>query len=517
MSHFSRADSPLPSIHTLFRERGLINNKFAAVIAIILFISMQLDCTGPPTQTPLSPADIMATAQPAVVHIITGSGSGTGFIVSERGLVVTNGHVVQEERYVIVQLATGERYEGKVTQVHEALDLAYVEIQSNQPFPALQLGDSSETQVGDVVIAIGYPLGDELGLKPTLTQGVVSAVRDGYLQTDASLNPGNSGGPLMNEYGQVVGLITARAESTESGRVVTGIGLAIPINDVSPGLPVQAASGNPGPADTLTPTTTPVPTIPPTIPPTPDLEATKEALEAADAQRRAEAEATRVAERVQQEAEQYAAALEATRIAGLPTPTPTLTPTPTPTPTLTPTPTATPLPTPTYTPEPTPTPLPPTPSPTPHPAVFCPEWEAMVLEWVKQGNDYGYGTYSNPDAPDHPRLFAYQGREYCILDRGYYVGSFFPSGIYPNERSYSRSTVVGTEGGMLLPGLYEYRGWHGDNRAPSGCKLYTNYENWGITTRFDPPPGGPFTFRFYENHGQVAMFNCKGHLYRIGD
>ena len=487
--------------------------KSICAISLLLLLTLPVGCRDSPNRTPLSPADIMATAQPAVVHIITGSGSGTGFIVSEQGLVVTNGHVVQGERYVIVQLATGERYEGKVTQVHAVLDLAYVEIQSNQLFPVLQLGDSSETQVGDVVIAIGYPLADELGLKPTLTQGVVSAVRDGYLQTDASLNPGNSGGPLLNEYGQVVGLIAARAESTESGRVVTGIGFAIPINDVSPGLPVQAAAGNPGPADTLTPTITPVPTIPPTIPPTPDLQATKEALEAADAQRRSEAEATRVAERVQQEAEQYAAALEATRIAGLPTPTPT------PTPTVTPTPTATPLPTPTHTPEPTPTPPPPTPTPTPHPAMFCPEWEAMVLEWIKQGNEYGQGHYRNdfnPDAPDHPRISAYQGNQYCILDKGYHPPFMFPSGVGPSSHS---SMEVGTEGRMLLPGVYEYRGAFGDNRATANCRLETNLTgNLNTTVAVVLPPGGTFTFRFYEHHGKVAFFcGGGGRLYRIGD
>ena len=494
--------------------------KSICAISLLLLLTLPVGCGDSPNRTPLSPADIMATAQPAVVHIITGSGSGTGFIVSEQGLVVTNGHVVQGERYVIVQLATGERYEGKVTQVHAVLDLAYVEIQSNQLFPVLQLGDSSETQVGDVVIAIGYPLADELGLKPTLTQGVVSAVRDGYLQTDASLNPGNSGGPLLNEYGQVVGLIAARAESTESGRVVTGIGFAIPINDVSPGLPVQAAAGNPGPADTLTPTITPVPTIPPTIPPTPDLQATKEALEAADAQRRAEAEATRVAERVQQEAEQYAAALEATRIAGLPTPTPT------PTPTVTPTPTATPLPTPTFTPEPTPTPLPPTATPTPHPATFCPQWETMVLEWVKQGNDYYiarrersvrgyyYGD-SDPNIPSHPRLSAQQGHQLCIEDRGKYSSNAFPSGIWLFSSQETGNGLDQYGKSQLLPGLYEYRRLTGDNRVPARCSITTNIgeEN---QIELDLPQGELFVFRLFEHHGLVNLW-CNGSLYRIGD
>ena len=111
-------------------------------------------------------------------------------------------------------------------------------------------------------------------------------MRDDYLQTDAALNPGNSGGPLLTEGGKVIGLISARAERAEDGRSIAGIGFAIPINSVKPGLPAGIASGNPAPVDTPTPTITPTPTVPPTLPPTPDVQATREALEAADARRR---------------------------------------------------------------------------------------------------------------------------------------------------------------------------------------------------------------------------------------
>ena len=512
-----------------------------SAIAVLLLCSLLfLGCTGTPEREPLPPSDIMAAAQPSVVRIVTQSGNGTGFIVGENGLVITNSHVVGDEQYVVVQLATGERYEGKVTQVHAVLDLAYVEIQSSQSFRALELGDSGQTRVGDTVIAIGYPLGDDLGLQPTLSQGVVSAVRDDYLQTDASLNPGNSGGPLLNEYGQVVGLVTARAEATATGRAVTGIGFAIPINEVNPAVAGQIAAGNPSPAETAIPTITPIPTIPPTIPPTPDVEATKAALEAMDAHRRQAEEATRAATEAQQEADRYAASLEATRVAELPTPTPTHTPTPTPTPTITPTPTptppptTTPLPTPTFTPEPTPTHTPTptfTPTPTPHPSIFCQEWEAMVLAWVKQGNDYGHGPDRldfNPDAPDHPRLSAYLGNQYCILDVGNHPSYMFPYGNIPNSHSSARGMSVGTNGADLLPGVYEYRGYSGDNRVPyepnpsqyftRRCQLHTNYEGYSDpTTEVDLPYGEPFTFRFYEHHGKIAMFYCNGGMYRIGD
>ena len=481
-----------------------------------------------------SPADILATAQPSIVRILTPNSSGTGFIISNNGLVITNRHVVEGNRYIVVRLSTGEQYEGIVTQLHAVLDMAYVEIQSEQPFPSLEMGDSNQVSVGQTVIAIGYPLADDLGLDPTISKGIISAMRDDYLQTDASLNPGNSGGPLLTEDGKVVGLISARAEQTETGRPVTGIGFAIPINDVKPGLPAGIASGNPAPGDSPTPTAptpTPVPptTVPPTLAPTPDIQATREALEAADARRRAETEATRVAEQAAQEAEQYAAALEATRIAELPTPTPTPTPSPTPTPTITPTPTATPLPTPTFTPEPTPTPLPPTPTPTPHPATFCKEWEGMVLEWVKQGNDYYlarspisvYSYYygpGRPDVPNHPRLSAGDAHQFCILDRGK-SHSDFPSGILWSSTNEIGDGKDQWGKSQLLPGLYEYRDMKtGVNRLPNFCQLWTNQER-GEKDRIEVelPQDKPFTFRLFEYHGKVNFWCSPGTLYRIGD
>ena len=158
-------------------------------------------------------------------------------------------------------------------------------------------------------------------------------------------------------FGQVAGVVVSRVETDNSGRPIAGIGFAIPINAVKSGL-----GGQVSPAGKVLPTPTPFPTIGPT----PDIEATKTAIEAIDAQRRKDEQATRTAIKAKQEAERYAASLEATRIAELPTPLPT----------------ATPLPTPMPTPEPTPTPLP---TPTPHPATFCQEWEAMVLDWIKQG------------------------------------------------------------------------------------------------------------------------------------
>ena len=258
------------------------------------------------------------SALPSVVQIITGSGSGTGFIASEDGLVVTNKHVVEGERRVTIRLATGEEYRGIVIKRNPVLDLAYVEIDSTKTFTPLPLGDSGAVRVGEPVIAIGYPLSEKLGLDPTVSLGIISAKRDDYLQTDASLNPGNSGGPLLDANGKVIGVITARVESTETGRPVTGIGFAIPISEVRQDLEWSATSGGASPKPTTT--------LLPTIPPTPDIEATKAAIEAMDAHRRQAEQATRAATEAQQEAERYSASLEATRVAELPKPTAAPTP-----------------------------------------------------------------------------------------------------------------------------------------------------------------------------------------------
>ena len=179
-------------------------DSLLTVIAATLAALAALACGGA-APGPDSATDVIEKALPSVVHVIAGSGSGTGFIVSENGLVVTNRHVVEGIRRVTVILATGEEFRGEVVQRHSVLDLAYVEIDSDRAFTPLAIGDSNDVRAGEAVIAIGYPLGEELGLEPTVSRGIISAKRDDYLQTDASLNPGNSGGPLLDANGNVVG------------------------------------------------------------------------------------------------------------------------------------------------------------------------------------------------------------------------------------------------------------------------------------------------------------------------
>ena len=149
-------------------------------------------------------ADVVQRVLPGVVQISTSSGTGTGFIVSADGLVVTNRHVVGGDNRVTVRLVTGEQLRGDVTYRHPSLDLAHVQIEGDRTFTALPIGDSDAVRLGDEVIAIGFPLGSILGRSPTVTVGIVSAKRSELLQTDAALNPGNSGGPLVSSDGAVV-------------------------------------------------------------------------------------------------------------------------------------------------------------------------------------------------------------------------------------------------------------------------------------------------------------------------
>ena len=143
-------------------------------------------CTSP------SPADVMENALPSIVQILTDSGSGSGFIVNDGGLVVTNQHVVEGSRNIRVRLGTGRiTYPGEVVERDPRLDLAYVQIDSRLEFTPIAIGDSDEIRVGEEVIAIGFPLGSELGDDATITTGVILAKREDldFLQTDASLNP----------------------------------------------------------------------------------------------------------------------------------------------------------------------------------------------------------------------------------------------------------------------------------------------------------------------------------------
>uniref|UniRef100_A0A8C6Y2J7 Serine protease HTRA2, mitochondrial n=1 Tax=Naja naja TaxID=35670 RepID=A0A8C6Y2J7_NAJNA len=197
----------------------------------------------PPPGSPRSTynfiADVVEQTAPALVYIeILGrhpfSGrevpisNGSGFVVSADGLVVTNAHVVANRRRVRVRLASGELYDAVVRQVDQVADIATLKISPKHPLPTLRLGRSSEVRQGEFVVAMGSPF----ALQNTITSGIVSSAQRGgrelglaasdmeYIQTDAAIDFGNSGGPLVNLDGEVIGVNTMK--------VTPGISFAIP-------------------------------------------------------------------------------------------------------------------------------------------------------------------------------------------------------------------------------------------------------------------------------------------------
>lgn len=157
-------------------------------------------------------------AGPAVVHVSSkrGRGEGSGFLITPDGFLVTNSHVVQGQREFAITLQTGETMEGSLIGDDPFTDLALVQIRSNAKLPHIGFAQAESLKVGQMAIALGSPL----GFQQTVTAGVVSALGrslrtesgrlvDDVLQTDASLNPGNSGGPLVNSRAEVIGVNTA--------------------------------------------------------------------------------------------------------------------------------------------------------------------------------------------------------------------------------------------------------------------------------------------------------------------
>ena len=181
----------------------------------------------------------------SVVSIVTvtpsGKASGTGIIMSEDGYVITNHHVIENAQAVSVLTSDSQEYAASVVGSDETSDLAVLKVEADG-LQAAEFGDSSVLQVGDSVAAIGDPLGT--ALRGTMTDGIVSAInRDltvndrtmSLIQTNAALNNGNSGGPLINCYGQVIGINTMKMSNFySSSTTVEGIGFAIPIDTAKP-------------------------------------------------------------------------------------------------------------------------------------------------------------------------------------------------------------------------------------------------------------------------------------------
>lgn len=200
-------------------------------------------------KTLMTPAEVYAATVNSVVSInstsrstnffgqsVPTASSGSGFIISADGYIITNEHVVSGATEVKVTLYNGETYTAAYVGGDSDYDVAVIKIEASGLDPVV-LGDSAKLNVGDSVLAIGNPLGE---LTFSMSQGIVSCCNrainvDGtpfnMIQTDAGINPGNSGGPLMNLYGEVIGIVSAKY-SSYSNTAVEALGFAIPMADV---------------------------------------------------------------------------------------------------------------------------------------------------------------------------------------------------------------------------------------------------------------------------------------------
>ncbi len=222
----------------------------------VLYQSVQRTASGDDSSLGLSPADVAELVKDSVVAITTetvqygyfmqqyvSEGAGSGVVITEDGYILTNNHVIQGANSIMVTLQNGETYNAVVVGSDSENDIAVLKIEAKGLTPAV-FGNSDELRMGDMAIVIGNPLGT---LGGSLTQGRISALEreielEGQtmtlLQTDAAVNPGNSGGGLFNDSGELVGIIVAKSISTD----VEGIGFAIPIDDVKE-LVAQIISG----------------------------------------------------------------------------------------------------------------------------------------------------------------------------------------------------------------------------------------------------------------------------------
>jgi S1-C subfamily serine protease len=203
---------------------GLYMRPIFALLTVVFASNAQPSLDSPSIVAKVSPAVVLIKGESS-----TGTMQGSGLIVSRDGKIATNLHVIRDLKTAGVQLASGEIFDVlSVLAFDDRKDLAIIKV-AGFDLPTVDLGNSNEIRSGERVVAIGSPL----GLQGTVTTGVVSAVRDdpagaGFklIQTDASLNPGNSGGPLLNDRAQAIGVVTSKLRGSE------GLNFAVPINYV---------------------------------------------------------------------------------------------------------------------------------------------------------------------------------------------------------------------------------------------------------------------------------------------
>ena len=233
---------------------------------LVLFVSLNISISGNTEDRPVSFADLAERVMPSVVNISTtttvttqanpfpfefppgspfedmfkefgtpqkrkSSALGSGFIIDAKGIVITNNHVIQGAEDIVVRVNGDKEYKAKVLGADPGMDIAVLKMETDEKFKPVKFGDSDKARIGDWVIAIGNPF----GFGGTVTSGIISARNrsiglsryEDFIQTDASINQGNSGGPLFNMDGDVIGINTAILGPSGS----IGIGFSIPSNN----------------------------------------------------------------------------------------------------------------------------------------------------------------------------------------------------------------------------------------------------------------------------------------------
>ncbi|MBU6499585.1 MAG: trypsin-like peptidase domain-containing protein [Rhodospirillales bacterium] len=241
------------------RIRSGCGRAFAAVAVLAVAAPAVTVLAAPPARAAYvtsSEADLVAGLLPTVVNITTlkppppnakapktagemmpplHKSLGSGFIIDASGIIVTNRHVIENAREISVTLNDGTVLSATVLSQARDADVALLKVHPAQPLPTVTFGDSSEMRPGDPVIAIGNPIGFSssvsAGIVSALARDIQSSPYDSYIQTDAAINHGNSGGPLFNLKGEVIGMNTALLVTTDMGGSI-GVGFAIPSNDV---------------------------------------------------------------------------------------------------------------------------------------------------------------------------------------------------------------------------------------------------------------------------------------------
>ena len=205
--------------------------SLVAAIMLIFIVNGQPTFAENYTNDELNTINVYENVSPSIVSVDVdindGISSGTGFIVDQAGTILTSGHVIEGHKKIKITLSNGEKYDGQLISDTETGDFALIKIKPKKNLSVIKLGDSSRIKVGQKVLAIGNPF----GFSRTLTEGIVSRVdkTKNKIQTDAAINPGCSGGPLLNTDGEVIG-INQSIYNPDNNKSNIGIGFAIPVN-----------------------------------------------------------------------------------------------------------------------------------------------------------------------------------------------------------------------------------------------------------------------------------------------